>query len=104
MKLWRVERSGGGGGKERHQAQMDKFRAVVNHYAFKDIRFLGLAFTWCNQHLGQARVLERLDKTLATMDWMDLFPCARVHNRVDSKSNHYGLILMDQQRCNKRQS
>jgi hypothetical protein len=61
-------------------------------------------FTWYNQQLGRARVLERLDKTLATMDWMDLFPCARVHNWVDFKSNHCGLILTDQQRCNRRQS
>jgi hypothetical protein len=94
----------GRGGKERHQAQMAKFRAVVNHYAFKDMGFLGPVFTWCNQQLGRARVLERLDKTLAMMDLMDLFPCARVHNWVDFKSNHCGLILTDQQRCNRRQS
>ena len=56
------------GGLVRSQRQMEKFRAVVNYCGFRDLGFLGPAFTWCNMQEGVGRMYLRLDKALATSD------------------------------------
>ena len=61
-KLGRVQRS---------QKQMDDFREVIHHCRFKDLGFVGLEFTWCNMQEGESRMYLRLDRALATPDWVD---------------------------------
>ena len=61
-KLGRVQRS---------QKQMDDFREVIHHCRFKDLRFVGPEFTWCNMQEDESRMYLRLDRALATPDWVD---------------------------------
>ena len=45
----------------------------------------------CNK--GTERVYLRLDKALATCDWIEKFGDVRVHHLVDSTSDHCALFI-----------
>ena len=85
----------GGGGVPRPQRQMDGFREVVNICGFKDLGYSGLDFTWCNMQEGENRVYLRLDRALATNDWINHFNGTRVLHLVDSTSDHCALLIVD---------
>jgi hypothetical protein len=76
------------GRRQRPEAQMRQFRQVVDDCGFLDLGSSGPSFTWCNNQIGDARVLERLDRSLATTDWMLRFPSCRVHNIPSVFSDH----------------
>ena len=47
--------------------------------------FVGPEFTWCNMQEGDSKVLLRLDRALATLEWIDHYknvksaPFGRIH-------------------------
>ena len=81
------------GGVRRSQKQMDDFREVIHHCRFKDLRFVGPEFTWCNMQEGESRMYLRLDRALATPDWVDHYKDLKVHHLVKSTSDHYTLLI-----------
>ena len=83
------------GGVPRPQRQMDRFRKVVNSCGFKDLGYCGLDFTWCNMQEGINRIYLRLDRALATNDWISYFSGTRVLHLVDSTSDHCALLIAD---------
>ncbi|KAL0012555.1 hypothetical protein SO802_007663 [Lithocarpus litseifolius] len=83
------------GGLSRSQNQMEKFRNVVNYCGFKDLGYVGPDFTWCNMREGAGRMSLRLDRVLATNDWINKFGEVRVHHLVNSTSDHCALFLSD---------
>ena len=60
-----------------------------------DFGFCGIEFTWCNMQEGEDRIYVKLDRALATQNWIDIHKEARVHHIVDSTSNHLGLFVSD---------
>ena len=44
---------------------------------------------------GEDRIYVKLDRALATQNWIDIHKEARVHHIVDSTSNHLGLFVSD---------
>lgn len=77
---------------------MDRFREVVNACGFKDLGYMeysGPDFTWCNMQEGENRIYLRLDRALATNDWISYFNGTRVHHLVDSTSDHCALLIAD---------
>ena len=54
------------GGAQRSQRQMEEFRAAINCYSFKDLKYCGLEYTWCNMQEGVHRRCLLLDRALAT--------------------------------------
>ncbi|XP_030923509.1 uncharacterized protein LOC115950456 [Quercus lobata] len=83
------------GGAPRSQKQMDDFREVIHQCGFKDLGFEGPEFTWCNMQEGDSRVLLRLDRALATPEWIDHYKNVKVHHLVESTSDHCALLLTD---------
>jgi exonuclease III len=77
----------------RPQAQMNRFREVINHCYFRAIKFEGPRFTWCNNRLDGGRVLARLDRGFSNMEWSLLFPNAVVQHLIESSSDHCALLL-----------
>ncbi|XP_075663401.1 uncharacterized protein LOC142632980 [Castanea sativa] len=65
------------GGVLRSQRQMDSFRQVVNLRGFKDLGYCDPDFTWCNMQEGCDRIFLRLDRALATSDWLEFFKEAK---------------------------
>ncbi|XP_074300433.1 uncharacterized protein LOC141631695 [Silene latifolia] len=52
-----------------------------------DIPFKGPRFTWCNNRKGNKRVYERIDKAMASKDWLLFFP--------NTGTKHYPIQLSD---------
>uniref|UniRef100_A0A2N9IJ19 Endonuclease/exonuclease/phosphatase domain-containing protein n=1 Tax=Fagus sylvatica TaxID=28930 RepID=A0A2N9IJ19_FAGSY len=73
----------------RSDRQMQLFRDVLDDCGFVDLGFTGPLFTWTNNRAGDM-TWERLDRVVATLDWLTQFPTARVHH-LDStltRSDH----------------
>lgn len=72
---------------------MDGFCNVINSYGFKDLGYSGPDYTSCNMQEGARRVFVRIDRALATCDWIEKFGEVKVHHLVDSTSDHYALFI-----------
>ena len=70
-------------------------KLFIHQCGFKDLGFEGPEFTWCNMQEGDSRVLLRLDRALATLEWIDHHKNVKVHHLVESTSDHCALLLTD---------
>uniref|UniRef100_A0A2N9G6K5 Reverse transcriptase domain-containing protein n=1 Tax=Fagus sylvatica TaxID=28930 RepID=A0A2N9G6K5_FAGSY len=71
----------------RSERQMQLFRDVLDDCGFMDFGFTGPQFTWTNNRAGDM-TWERLDRVVATPEWVSLFPSARVHHLDCRWSDH----------------
>ena len=83
------------GGVQRFQKQMDEFREAIHHCRFKDLGYCGPEFTWCNMQEGESRLYLRLDRALATPEWVDHYKDIKVQHLVESTSDHCALLIYD---------
>lgn len=62
---------------------------------FIDLGFKGSKYTWRNKRyiIKQSIIMERLDKCLATSNWIDLYPEANVTHLPRTNSYHCSLLL-----------
>lgn len=81
------------GGRVHMGSQMRGFRDAIDFCRLKGIDSEGPLFTWSNFQEGDALIEERLDRFLATPDWLSMFPHATVDNFITSHSDHHCLIL-----------
>ena len=72
---------------------MREFREVLDFCSFRDLGFVGLPFTWCNNHFEVGVTWIRLDRGVATPLWSQMFPTVRVHHVAGSLSDHCLLWL-----------
>ncbi|XP_075636728.1 uncharacterized protein LOC142608963 [Castanea sativa] len=79
----------------RSQRQMEGFREAINCCSFKDLGYCGPEYTWSNMQEGVNRMCLRLDRALATQDWINCYKDMRVHHLVESTSDHVALLLSD---------
>uniref|UniRef100_A0A2N9GD20 RNase H type-1 domain-containing protein n=1 Tax=Fagus sylvatica TaxID=28930 RepID=A0A2N9GD20_FAGSY len=75
---------------------MQGFRAVINDCGFLDLGFRGLPFTWCNNCRGNATTWLRLDRCMATNDWLLWFHSAVVDHMECTTSDHKPICLNTQ--------
>uniref|UniRef100_A0A2N9FN80 Protein kinase domain-containing protein n=1 Tax=Fagus sylvatica TaxID=28930 RepID=A0A2N9FN80_FAGSY len=71
----------------RSERQMQMFRDVLDECGFVDLGFTGPKFTWTNNRVGDM-TWERLDKAVATPEWLLCFPSTRVHHLDVRWSDH----------------
>jgi hypothetical protein len=50
------------------------FRNFIDHHGLVDLGFAGYPYTWCNNKKGLAATKERLDRAIASLDWVHLQP------------------------------
>ncbi|XP_075670053.1 uncharacterized protein LOC142639800 [Castanea sativa] len=74
-------------------APMLEFRHTLLHCGLVDLGFNGYRFTWRNGREGEAFVEERLDRAVATTDWCEKFPRAKVHHLSASYSDHDPILV-----------
>jgi hypothetical protein len=48
------------------------FKHFIDHHGLVDLGFVGNPFTWCNNRKGIDSIKERLDRGLASIDWIHL--------------------------------
>lgn len=72
---------------------MDNFNEAINFCGFRNMGFIGPKFTWLYQKSDGEHIRERLDCALATQEWMDLFPTAKLFHLSSSVLDHSPLLL-----------
>ena len=58
-----------------------------------DIPFYGPRYTWTNNLLDSALIMERLDRAYASQDWLDEFPSTTIQNFPILNSDHAPIWL-----------
>ena len=72
---------------------MDNFIEAINFCDLRDIGFVGPKFTWIYQMADDTQLQERLDHALATSEWLDLFPAAKLYHQSTLASDPSMLLL-----------
>jgi hypothetical protein len=81
------------GRRNQSERQMQGFWRVIDECGFIDLGFRGFPFTWCNNRRGNATTWLRLDKFMATNEWVVRFHTAVVHHLDSSVSDHKPIWL-----------
>ena len=76
------------GHRSRNDRQMQGFRNVIDECEFLDLGYRGLPFTWCNNRRGDATTWLRLDRFMATNDWLLRFHSVVVFHLDCTESDH----------------
>ena len=77
----------------RPNRQMRGFRSALDDCGLVGLRFRGFPFTWSNNRDPPFTTWVCLDRAVATMDWLQLFPMAMVEHMDVVKSDHKSLWL-----------
>ncbi|KAK9666078.1 hypothetical protein RND81_14G158900 [Saponaria officinalis] len=81
------------GGAPRSQREMDDFRLAIDDCGLIDIGFTGEKFTWWNKRSEPDDIFERLDRGLASPEWVDTFPAINLTHLKRDRSDHIPLKL-----------
>ena len=82
------------GGRLRPIRQMEAFREVLDECEFKDLGYVGGKYTWYRGSGGGNTIWERLDRAVATIDWIEKFPATKVVHLECGSSDHKPLIIL----------
>ncbi|WJX92273.1 hypothetical protein P8452_73938 [Trifolium repens] len=69
------------------------FRSAVNDCDITDIQLEGHRFTWIKSRGSSHVIEERLDRAMASSDWLALFPEVKLTNLLASHSDHSPILL-----------
>ena len=72
---------------------MQPFRECLDFCGLKDLGYSGLPFTWCNRRFESNVVWVRLDRAVASPDWILKFPAVRLHHLPGMSSDHKPIWL-----------
>nr|POF12078.1 hypothetical protein CFP56_08845 [Quercus suber] len=81
------------GGSTRPRQQMDSFIEAINWSGLRDIGFIGPKFTWLYESKDGLQIRERLDRSLATVEWVTLFPMAHLYHLTSAALDQSPLAL-----------
>ncbi|XP_074315649.1 uncharacterized protein LOC141651854 [Silene latifolia] len=81
------------GGVPRAQGDMDKFRFTLDDCGLVDISYSGETFTWWNKRSEPNDIFERLDRGVASLDWLEKFPGLTLCHLERDRSDHRPLKL-----------
>ena len=90
------------GRSSRPRQQLANFVETINLCGLRDIGFVGPRFTWIYETRDGRQIRERLDCALATMEWVNLFPRAKLHHLTNSALDHSPLLLHLDRRVSKK--
>ena len=76
------------GGRIRPLGQMQLFRDVLDECGFVDLGFKGSSFTWSKHYRNGVSIWERLDRALASYEWLAKYSGTRVHHVDSTTSDH----------------
>ena len=81
------------GGSKVFKSKNKRFRTFIQRSGLIDLGHTGPAFTWANNQLERKLILERLDRGLATSDWLLNFPNSKLFHLPNYQSDHLPLLL-----------
>jgi hypothetical protein len=71
----------------------DPFQSFVHSQGLVDLGFSGNPYTWSNNRDGIHLIQERLDRGLASAQWIHLFPSFSLCHQPSHTSDHHSLLL-----------
>lgn len=74
-------------------AEIAKFRSFISSAGVLDLGFSGPQFTWYNKRQGSTRVWKRLDKAIATAQWLQMYPSDTVTHLLRIASDHCPILI-----------
>jgi len=81
------------GGLPYASSSTDSFTGFVNLFGMIDLGFTGNPFTWSNHRDGHQLIRQRLDRGMASSQWIHLFPSYSILHLPASGSDHNPLLL-----------
>ncbi|XP_016747354.1 uncharacterized protein [Gossypium hirsutum] len=72
---------------------MREFREALDDCSLTDLGFVDWWFTWERGGFVFTNIRERLDRGVATLSWVNLFPGYRLEHLIHSFFDHYPLLL-----------
>jgi hypothetical protein len=69
------------------------FVDFVQSNALVDLVFVGNKFTWSNHRSGIANIRKRLDRGLANLGWVHLYPNSLINHLLASYTDHCPILL-----------
>lgn len=81
------------GGNLKREYRMTEFCDCLEKCGLHDMGFVGQVYTWSNKQSGGDNIQERLDRGVASVDWSERFPSARVSHLTRVLSDHCPLFV-----------
>lgn len=81
------------GGRPYASSLNDAFCSFLNTHGLVDLGFSGSPFTWSNHIYGRHLIRERLDRGVASTQWIRLFPTFSIQHLPAHASDHNALLL-----------
>ncbi|MBA0762032.1 hypothetical protein Gotri_024592 [Gossypium trilobum] len=75
------------------EGRMEAFRKILKECNLSDIEFNGNWFTWERGNLPKNDIQERLDRAIATEDWLQIFPEFQIQHLPHTFSDHCPLLV-----------
>ena len=72
---------------------MQGSRDALDYCHLKDLGFNGFPYTWCNRRPRAQNTWIRLDRGVATIEWILHFPATWIHHLEAFHSDHKPLVL-----------
>lgn len=70
-----------------------EFRRFIEGNGLVDLGFVGLGFTWCNNHHSEVRVWKRIDRAFAGANWIQIHLRHQVLHLSRIASDHRPLLI-----------
>lgn len=77
------------------------FQRFLFDFGLVDLGFKGPAFTWTNRPHASNAIFERLDRVVATSQWIQMFPQAYVNHLPRVHSDHAPVLLRTHEKPSK---
>lgn len=90
------------GGLPREERRMEAFRTVLEDCNLRDMGVSERWFTWERGNLPETNIRERLDRGVATEEWISLFPKFQIRHMSHSVSDHCLLLITTKQEDKKK--
>ncbi|WOL07665.1 hypothetical protein Cni_G16412 [Canna indica] len=72
---------------------LNSFKSLCLAAGFMDLNFIGPRFTWCNNRIGNQRIMARLDKAYANTKWLSIFHRTAVFHLEKVASDHRPILI-----------
>lgn len=91
------------GGITPSQSSLDANNLLIDKVGLVSLPYIGNPFTWTNRRDEGELILERLDRFLASLGWMEQFPNLAVYHLVSIGSDHCPILLTTSRKDNSTQ-
>lgn len=81
------------GGAVSDWSRMEDFRSAIDECGLFDLGYNGHKFTWSNNQEGSNHIEERLDRFLASYEWVTIFENYAVEHLLRKSSDHCPILL-----------